>query len=41
MTHVLWAVQQSHRDYANDPLIDDIPTFDREPDLYFEWILKV
>ena len=26
---------------ANDSLIDDIPIFDRKPELHFDWILKV
>ena len=40
-TSVLQVIHQSHQDHANDSLIDDIPTFDGKPELYFNWILKL
>ena len=37
----LQAIQQSQKEHANDSLIDDNPTFDGKPTLYFDWILKL
>ena len=39
-TCALQVIQQSQRDHANDSLINDIPSFDGKPELYFYWILK-
>ena len=35
----LHVIHQSQR--ANDSLIDNITTFDRKPELHFDWILKL
>ena len=39
-THVFQVIHQSQRHSAKT-LINDIPTFDGKPELYFEWILKL
>ena len=40
-TCALQSIQQLKRDYSDDSLIDDIPTFDGNVKLYFIWILKL
>ena len=40
-THNLAAIQPIQLENANDSLMDDISTFDRIPDQYFEWILRL
>ena len=40
-THVLQINHQSKQEHVNDPVIDDIPTFDGKPVLNFDWILKL
>ena len=40
-THSLQGIYQSQQDHKHDSLIDDIPTFNGKPELYFGWILKI
>ena len=40
-THALQCTYQPQQKLVNDSLIDDIPTFDRKPEQYFDWILKL
>ena len=34
----LQVMHQSQQDHANISLINDIPTLDKKPELYFDWI---
>ena len=40
-THALQVIHQSQRDHKNDSLIDNITTLDGQPELYFDWIMKL
>ena len=40
-TCTLQATHQSWQDHANNFLVDDIPTFNGKPELYFDLILKL
>ena len=37
-THALQVIHQYRWDHVNDSLIDDIPSFEGKPELYFGWI---
>ena len=41
MTDTLQAIHKSLQDHADDSWIEDIPTFDGTPELYFDWIVKL